>query len=66
MLFKYVTRILDIVSILYGFSAGTPADCTSLGISEALFSSVPDLVVLAVLSFIVIEVLHIRFMYYFR
>ncbi|XWS08978.1 hypothetical protein CRYUN_Cryun40dG0046200 [Craigia yunnanensis] len=25
--------------------SGTPADCTSLGISEALFSSVPDLVI---------------------
>lgn len=27
------------------FLAGTPADCTSLGISKALFPSVPDLVV---------------------
>ncbi|KAE8686732.1 No lysine kinase 1 isoform 1 [Hibiscus syriacus] len=25
--------------------SGTPADCTSLGISEALFSSIPDLVI---------------------
>lgn len=27
------------------FLTGTPADCTSLGISKALFPSVPDLVV---------------------
>lgn len=30
--------------------AGTPADCTSLGVSKALFPSIPDLVVTLPLS----------------
>ncbi|KAK4357175.1 hypothetical protein RND71_022785 [Anisodus tanguticus] len=31
--------------MVYWSRNGTPADCTSLGISKALFPSVPDLVI---------------------
>lgn len=46
---SYLTiRNFDIVSnfkFFMDFSTGTPADCTSLGISKELFSFVPDLVI---------------------
>ncbi|XP_019167998.1 PREDICTED: uncharacterized protein LOC109163745 [Ipomoea nil] len=38
-------RVHDIAGATAFAVAGTPADCASLGISKALFSSVPDLVI---------------------
>jgi len=35
----------QVAMTIFSFFAGTPADCTSLGISRALFPTTPDLVV---------------------
>lgn len=41
---------LHFTHIFYTRFAGTPADCTSLGLSKALFPSVPDLVLIRLQS----------------